>query len=165
MKRILPLALALFLAAPALAFTGRIVNLGDAQITAAVSGQVITSSVSSQSIAISYVDRLEGITAATFQATFAYGSSGGTTVKVDIKTSMDSGVTWLPVCRFAFTTSSAQKVANVSGLTPRLTAAVPVTLSDDACFDGTIGNLLRAEITTTGTYVGATTVSIRASLR
>lgn len=171
LRRVFPAALAfaaglsLLAVTSALAVNARIYNLGDSAISVAVTNQVITSSTSAQGQTVGYVDRLEGASAITFQATFAYGSSGGTSIKADVETSMDSGVSWLPLCRFAFTTASAQKVATVSGLTPRLTAAVPTTLSDDACFDGTIGNLLRTKITVVGTYVGAASLSIRAAVR
>lgn len=164
MKRLLLLACALLLAAPALAFNGRIINLGDAQISTAVTGQVITSSVSAQSVSIAYVDRLEGVTALTFQANFAYGA-GGTNLKADLETSIDQGSTWLPICRIAFTTASASKVVNVSGLTPKTTAASLSTPSDDACTDAILGDRFRVKITSTGTYTGATTISARASVR
>lgn len=163
-KRILPTAAALILAAPALAFNGRIVNLGDAQIGAAVTGQVITSSVSPQSVAIAYVGGLEGVTAVTFQANFAYGS-GGTSLKVDLETSIDQGATWLPICRIAFATASAEKVANVSGLTPKTTAAALSTPSDDSCTDAVLGDRLRVRITSVGVYSGNTTISTRAAVR
>lgn len=164
MKRILALAAALLLAGPALGFTGRIVNLGDAQISTAVTGQVITSSVSAQSVSIAYIDRLEGVNAVTFQANFTYGS-GGTSLKVDLETSIDQGTTWLPICRIAFTTASAEKVANVSGLTPKTTAAALSTPSDDSCTDAVLGDRLRVKITSVGTYAGNTTISTRAAVR
>lgn len=150
--------------APALALTAGIKNLGDSAITAAVTNQVLTSSVSSQQVAIAYVDRLEGMTAASLQANFTYGS-GGTTLKVDVETSLDQGTSWVAICRFAFTTSSAEKVATVSGLTPKTTAATPGTLSDDSCLDGVLGDRLRARATSTGTYSGNTSVSVRAAVR
>lgn len=163
-KRILPIAAALLIAVPALAFNGRIINLGDATVTSSVVNQVITSSVSAQSTSIAYIDRLEGMTAITIEARFVYGS-GGTSLKADVYTSIDQGANWLPICRFAFTTASALKVANVSGLTPKTTAAAISTPSDDSCVDGVLGDRLLVQITSVGTYSGNTTISTRAAVR
>jgi hypothetical protein len=165
MKRIC-LGFILLLAAisGALAVNARVYNLGDASITTAVTNSVITSSVSAQGATIAYVDRLEGASAITLSANFTWGS-GGTSLKVDVETSLNQGATWIPICRFAFTTSSAEKVANVSGMTPKTTAVSPSALSDDACLDGVLGDRLRAKITTVGTYAGNTAISVRASVR
>jgi len=166
MKRIavLVFALGLIIPASALAFTGRIVNLGDATLTAAVTDQIITSSVSAQSVTITYIDRLEGMNALTFEARLVYGS-GGTSLKVDLYTTIDQGTNWLPICRLAFTTSSALKVANVSGLTPKTTAAAVSVPSDDSCNDGILGDRLLVRITSVGTYGTNTTISTRAAVR
>jgi len=158
------LAALLLLASSALAVNGRVYNLGDASISAAVTNQVITSGVSAQSVAIAYVDRLDGMSAVTFQANFTYGSAG-TNLKVDLETSIDQGTSWLPICRIAFTTASAEKVATVSGLTPKTTAAALSVPSDDACTDGVLGDRLRVRITSTGTYSGNTAISTRAAVR
>lgn len=165
MKRLFLAVAALILSASsALAVNGRVYNLGDASVSTAVTNSVITSGTSAQGQAIAYVDRLDGMTAVTFQVNFTYGSSG-TTLKVDLETSIDQGVSWLPICRLAFTTASAEKVANVSGLTPKTTAAALSVPSDDACTDGVLGDRLRVRITSTGTYAGNTSVSTRASIR
>lgn len=165
MKRFLA-SLLLFcaVASGALAVNARLYNLGDSAITSAVTNSTITEATSSQGVAIAYVDRLEGASAATLSANFTYGS-GGTSLKVDVETTLNQGSTWIPVCRFAFTTASAEKVANVSGLTPKSTAVSPATLSDDSCLDGVLGDRLRARITSTGVYAGNTSVSVRASVR
>jgi len=138
--------------------------LGDAAVSAAVTNQVITSSVSAQSVAIAYVDRLEGAQALTFEANFTWGA-GGTTLKVDLETSVDQGTSWLPICRIAFTTASALKVVNISGLTPKIAAITPAVPSDDACTDGIIGERFRVRITSVGVYTGNTLVSTRAAVR
>lgn len=142
-----------------------IYDVGSSAITTAVTGSVITSSVDASGTAIEYVDRLEGMTAATVQFRFAYGS-GGTTAKAYLQTSLDQGTTWVDIACEAFTTSSSVQVVNLSGLTPKTSAATPGdgALADDTCVDGILGDRLRVKITTTGTYVG-TTLSVRVSAR
>jgi hypothetical protein len=139
-------------------------NLGDEAITAAVTNVVITDGVSSAGVAQSFIDGLEAAAAVTLQANFTYGS-GGTNLKVDVETSLDQGVTWIAIARFAFLLASAEKVVNLSGLTPVTTVYTPATLSDDTVKDGILGDRLRARITSTGTYAGNTSISVRASVR
>jgi hypothetical protein len=139
-------------------------NLGDEAITTAVTNSVITDGVSSAGVAQSFVDSLDWMAAVTLQANFTYGS-GGSTLKVDVETSMDQGLTWVAIARFAFSTASAEKLVNLSGLTPVTTVYTPATLSDDAVKDGVLGDRLRAKITSTGTYAGNTSVSVRAAVR
>lgn len=164
MRRAFLFVFGLIVAMPALAFNGRIINLGDETVTAAVTNQVITVSTSAQGVSIAYIDRLEGMSALTFEARFVYGS-GGTSLKADLYTSIDRGANWLPICRLAFTTASALKVATVSGLTPKTTAAVLSIPSDDSCVDGVVGDRFLVKITTVGTYAGNTTISARAAVR
>lgn len=139
-------------------------NLGDESVTVAVSNLVITDGISAAGVAQSFIDGLDWMAAVTLQANFTYGA-GGTNLKVDIETSLDQAVTWIPIARFAFTTSSAEKLFNLSGLTPKTTAVTPATLSDDTVVDGILGDRLRARITSTGTYSGNTSVSVRAAVR
>ena len=143
-----------------------IYDVGSSAITTAVTGSVITSSTDSAGTAIEYVDRLDGLTAITAQFRLAYGS-GGTTVKAYLQTSIDQGTTWVDIACVAFTTSSSTKVVNLSGLTAKTTAATPTdgSLTDDTCVDGILGDRLRVKITTTGTYAGSTTLSVRVSAR
>lgn len=117
-------------------------------------------------VAQTSVRNLEGISAATIEAQFAYGSSG-TSCKVWIQTTLDQGQTWLDIANFAFTTASATKVINLSGLTPVTTAIMPTdgSMADNTVQDGVLGSALRAKITTTGTYAGSTSLSVRASVR
>lgn len=138
-----------------------IYNLGDEPITAAVTNVVITDGVSAQNVAQSFIDGLDSVSSVTLQANFTYGS-GGTNLKVDVETSLDQGVTWIAVARFAFLLASAEKVFNLSALTPVTTVYTPATLSDDAVKDGILGDRLRARITSTGTYAGNTSISVRA---
>src|SRR5437870_1038545 len=141
-----------------------IYNLGDEAITTAVTNLVITDGVSSSGVAQSYIDGLDFAAAVTLQANFTYGS-GGATLKVDVETSLDQGVTWCSIARFAFTTSSAEKIVNLSGLTPVTTVYAPATLSDDAVKDGILGDRLRCRITSTGVYGGNSSISVRAAIR
>lgn len=144
-----------------------IYNLGDAAlaaINAATAATVITSA-SEEGGNVAYIDGLDGMQAVTLQANFNYGSSGGTSVKVDIETTCDQGTTWVPIARFAFLTASAEKLFNLSGLTPKTSAVTPASLSDDSVVDGIFGDRLRCRITTVGTYVGNASLAVRAIAR
>lgn len=123
-------------------------------ITAAISGE-----------AQSAIQNLDGMQAVTLECQFAYGS-GGTSCKVYVQTTLDNGQTWVDVACFAFTTSSAIKLINLSGLTPVTSQVTPSdgTMTDNTCQDGILGSALRAKITTTGTYANSS-VSMRASVR
>lgn len=138
-------------------------NLGDvalAAINAATSAAVVTSAADQNGQTQAYLDRLEGMLAATIQANFNYGS-GGTSLKLIIETSLDQGTTWIEVARLAFATSAAQKVVNLSGLTAVGTPVTPAALSDNAVQDGILGPWMRARILTVGTYAGNTSLSLR----
>jgi hypothetical protein len=140
-------------------------DLGTLAITTAVTGEVITEGSSASGASIAYVDRLEGMLAATIEANFTYGSSGGTTAKVTVETTLNQGTTWIEVARFAFTTASKQSVVNLSGLTAVTTVYTPAALSDDSVKDGILGDRFRAKVTTTGTYVGNASVTVRLQAR
>jgi len=101
------------------------------------------------------------VRSALIQATFTYGS-GGTTARVWVQTSIDSGATWIDVCDFSFTTSSARAVYNLSSLTPVTTqyAATDGTLTANTAKDGVLGPMWRTKTTTTGTYAGSTTLRV-----
>lgn len=137
-------------------------NLGDADlaaINAATSAAVITSASDRSGQTQAFLDRLEGMLSATLQATFNWGS-GGTSLKVMVETSLDQGVSWIEVARFAFAGASAQKAVNLSGLTA-LGVYTPAALTDDTVKDGILGPIFRARILTVGTYAGATSLSLR----
>lgn len=121
-------------------------SLADLSITTALTGSAQTA-----------IENLEGILAASIQAKFAYGS-GGTSAKAYVQATFDRGLTWVDIASFAFTTASATKVINLSGLTPKTTAVTPSdgALADDTCVDGILGDALRVKITTVGTYVNST---------
>ncbi len=105
---------------------------------------------------------LYGMKSLTVEANFTYGS-GGTTVKVWIQTSLDGGTNWIDVINFAFTTASGRKVSTI-GIDGTATAVVPTDagLADDAIVDGILGDMIRAKITTTGTYADSTALTVSA---
>jgi hypothetical protein len=100
----------------------------------------------------------------TLQANFTYGSSG-TTVKAYVQTSIDNGLTWCDIACFAFATTTARKIFNLSGATPVTTQATPSdgSLTDNTSVDGILGPLFRVKTVTTGTYGGSTTLRIDAT--
>ena len=143
-------------------------NLGDAAlaaINAATSATVITSASDASGATQGYVDRLEGALAVMVEANFNYGS-GGDTLKAIIETTPDQGTTWIEVARLAFAMASAQKVVNLSGLTP-VGVYTPAALSDDAVKDGILGDRFRARILkgAGAAYAGNTSLSIRMHAR
>jgi hypothetical protein len=111
------------------------------------------------------IQNLEGMVAATIDFKFSYGS-GGTTSKVWVQVSADDGQTWKDIACRAFTTSSDIKSINLSGLTPVTTAITPTdgAMSDNTVQDGILGSLMRAKVTSTGTYSN-TILSVKISVR
>ena len=144
-----------------MSFIPGIYNLGDRVITGAMSGEVITEGNDSGA-SVEYVGDLEGMLAASLEIRFIYGS-GGTSGKVYIQTSLNQGSTWIDVVCVTFTTSSLDKVVNLSGLTPKTTAVVVTdgALGDDTCLGGFLGDRWRSKVTTIGTYAGSTSLSVR----
>lgn len=143
-------------------------NLGTvdlAAINAATAATVVTSQQDAAGATQGYVDRLEGMLAASISINFTYGSSGGTSIKVLIETSLDQGVTWTEIWRCALGTVSEQNVVNLSGLTPLTTPYTPAALTDDTTKDGIFGDRMRARIVTVGTYAGNAALSIRMHAR
>lgn len=108
----------------------------------------------------------DGLLALLAQARLAWGS-GGTSIKAYLQTSLDQGETPLDVACFTFTTASAVKARNLSGLTPK-TTDVPVTdatLADDTSIDGVLGDRFRVKVVSVGTYAGSTVLSCGAIKR
>lgn len=110
------------------------------------------------------IEDLDGMTAVSASVKFNYGS-GGTTCKLYLQTLF--GSVWVDIACFAFTTSSAHKIVNLSGLTPKTTAITPTdgSLTDDTCVDGILGTALRAKVISTGTYAGSTQLVGRVVVR
>lgn len=119
-----------------------------AQITAALAAQAQTA-----------IEDLDGMLSMSLVARFVYGS-GGTSVAALVQTSLDGGTTWFDIARFDFTTSSATKCANLSGLTYKAAAAY-ASLSAEGQNDGLLGPMVRAVITSVGTYAGGTLLDLR----
>lgn len=138
-------------------------DLGSRSIGAALTEEVITSIADGQGTTREWVSDLLGILGATIQALFTFGS-GGITCVVTIETSLDQGSTWIEIARLAFTTANAQKVINLSALTPVSTVYTPAALSDNTVKDGILGDRMRARVTSTGTYV-STTLALRLTTR
>jgi hypothetical protein len=118
------------------------------QITAALSAQQQTP-----------IEDLEGMLSASIVARFAYGS-GGTTAVALIETSLDGGTIWHSIARFDFTTASAVKYVNLSGLTYKAAGAL-AALGSEGQNDGVLGPMVRAVITSTGVYAGGTLLDVR----
>ena len=134
-------------------------NPGDSSLC----DQAITTALSS--VALTPVQDLEGILAATILARFAYGS-GGTSTKAYVQVTLDGGATWVDVACFAFAQASGTRVINLSGLTPKTTPLTPSdgALADDTFVDGVLGSAMRVKLVTVGTYSN-TILSVKASVR
>jgi hypothetical protein len=139
-----------------------IYNLGDTAITTALTNEVITEGISNSGVSQDFIDGLDWMAAMTLFCNFTYGS-GGTTCSVVVQIALDT-VNWIDVARFDFTTSSLAKRCNLSGLTPVAVGSV-ATLGSEGQLDGILGDRVRAKITSTGTYAGNTSVSVRAVVR
>lgn len=118
------------------------------QITAALSAQAQTP-----------IEDLEGALSASLVARFLYGS-GGTSVAALVQTTLDGGTIWYDIARFDFTTASATKYANLSGLTYKAAGAY-AALGSEGQNDGLLGPMFRAVITSVGTYGGGTLLDLR----
>ena len=95
------------------------------------------------------------------QGNFTF-DSGGATVNAWLQTSLDGGLTWCDIAQFSFTTASARAVFNLNSQTPNTTAVTPTdgTLTANTSKDGILGNQFRVKYQTTGTYGGASALSI-----
>lgn len=126
------------------------VYTASAAVTAA--GTQVTSSITG----------LDGMLAASISLAFSYGS-GGTTCDAFVQTSLDGGTVWQDVAHGAFTTASATKQFNVSGLTPKLTPATPGdgTLAADTAVDGVLGPMWRMKVVSVGIYGASTQIVCR----
>jgi hypothetical protein len=110
----------------------------------------------------SSISGLEGMLAASIDVNFIYGS-GGTSCDVFAQFSLDGGATWQDAAHAAFTTASARKQFNLSGLTPKTTPQTPGdgVLAADTAADGVLGPLWRLKIVSVGVYGASTQVVAR----
>ena len=95
-------------------------------------------------------------------ANFTYGGSGGTSVDAYIQVSFNGGETWTDIAQFHVTTASAERLFNLSSLTPQTSPVTPTngTLTANTSVDGLIGPLLRVAYKSSGTYGGSTTLQV-----
>jgi len=135
-----------------------IYNLGDRTITAAFTDQVITEG-SLDGVATAYIGNLAGMARVTAWANFDYGS-GGTTCAAIIQTSLDQGVNWIDIIRFDFTTADRKAHATV-GVFSAAAVAAAAGLASEGKLDNVLGDRLRCVVTSTGTYAGSTSLSVR----
>lgn len=127
----------------------RCVLLPTTTVGAAVTGSVVSA-----------VTGLAGMKYYLMESIFVV-SGGGTTMKVWLQTSVDGGVTWFDIMNHAFTTSTLSKVGSCGayiGLTP----ATPTdgSLADNTATQGLLGDRVRVKYTSTGTFTGATTLTV-----
>ncbi len=104
-----------------------------------------------------------GTTALAILANFGYGS-GGTACKVYIQTSLDSGANWIDIACLTFATTAALKVSAVRSAIALGASIMPTdgSLGDDSIKDGLLGDRIRAKIVATGTYAGASSITVSA---
>lgn len=95
-----------------------------------------------------------------------YGS-GGTSIDAYVQTSLDGGSSWCDVANFHFTTQNANKLVNLSALTPVTSQYAPgdMTMTNDTVKDGLIGHHWRAKVKSSGTYGGNTRLTVAASFK
>ncbi len=120
--------------------------------------QAITTALTNQlSTPIEGLGRLGGVSLA---ASFTY-TSGGTTAKAYVQTSLDGGATWHDIACFAFATTGATKRGHISRQ-QSLAIAAPTTgtMADDSLAQGYLGDRLRVAFTSAGTYGAGTALAI-----
>jgi hypothetical protein len=90
-------------------------------------------------------------------------AGGGTTCKAWVQTTLDGGVTWMDIHCFAFTTTTAASAVHLTAAAVT-TPATPAdgTTADNTAVNGFLGPLYRVKLTTTGTYTGASSITITA---
>jgi hypothetical protein len=111
------------------------------------------------------IPRLQRVESLTLQAVITV-VGGGTTAKAWVQTSLDGGVTWVDIASFAFTTSTATRVYHLTPVAVT-TIATPTdgTLTDNTAVNGILGDRFRVKLTTTGTYTGASSFVIHATVK
>lgn len=131
-------------------------KLCDRAITTPVTGEAQTA-----------ITGLVGARAVTIETRFDCDGGGGE-CRVWIQTALDKGgVTWMDVACFAFTTSSAVRLVNLSAMTPFSSQVTPTNgaLADNTCVDGVLGISLRALVTVSGSAYSNTSLTVYATVR
>lgn len=108
------------------------------------------------------VSGLDGMSACNLEANFQFGSGSGTCSAI-VAASADEGTTWRHVARFDFTTASAVKWCNLSGLASKGITAY-ADLASEGVSDGFLSDMMAVFIVSTGSYSG-TVLSVRAICR
>src|SRR5262245_7396358 len=99
-------------------------------------------------------------------AIFNWGA-GGTATKCYVQTTID-GVNWIDIICFAFAGAAATKASTVTAhIAPASQALAPSdgALADNTIINGVIGSKLRTKTISTGTYTGATNLTVTADIR
>ena len=88
-------------------------------------------------------------------------AGGGTTAKAWVQTSYDGGLSWCDIASFAFTTSSARRLYNLTDVVvSSIATPSDAALADNTAVNGFLGPILQVKLTTTGTYTGNSTFVI-----
>ncbi len=93
-------------------------------------------------------------------------AGGGTTVKAWVQTRIKDG-TWRDIACFAFLTTTLTKFCAVRmdiALAPA-TLVSDGALTDDTILDGLLGDEMRVKYTTTGTYTGASHLTLLGTVK
>ncbi len=121
----------------------------------------ITAAATVTSPRVAQARRSDGPQHLSIEAQFVYGSAGTSAIAY-VQTSFDGGATWMDVAALGFLTTTANKVVNLSSMTPVTT---PVTPGDGALTvntvqDGVFGDQWRVKVVSLGTYAGGTTLAV-----
>lgn len=124
-------------------------DLGTIALTTAVTNQSTTP--------VTGLGKLQSLS---LVASFSY-TSGGTTAKAYVQTSLDGGSTWFDIGQFAFLLAGAVKGKQIIAATAVATVAMTTgTMADDTAAQGILGDRLRFVVTSTGTYGSGTKIQI-----
>lgn len=91
------------------------------------------------------------------QAKFDW-TSGGTSAKVYVQTSLDGGTTWIDIMCLAFAQADATRIMKVMAVASLTNPTTPTdgALADNTVLDGVIGDQLRGKLVVVGTYASTT---------